>query len=250
MAFVSGSALPGSRGRTVPRICSLRMARERTFVAVKPDGVNRGLVGRIVTRFEERGFQLIGMKALVPSRELAETHYEALSEKPFYPALVDFISSGPVCAMVWEGEDAVATARSMIGATNPRASAPGTIRGDFALDVGRNGSDAVETADREIGIWFDKKELCEWSPTQNAWVNKKPHAAIKVVLARREEPHGPRQLQIHAEDIRHKAPKRKDAGYRRDYKVDEQKPVLHCVEVNFNQVFSIFNSAIQKFSFR
>lgn len=169
MAFVAGSALPGSRARSAPRVCTVRMVRERTFVAVKPDGVNRGLVGRIVTRFEERGFQLVAMKALVPSKELAETHYAALSEKPFYPALVDFISSGPVCAMVWEGEDAVSTARSMIGATNPRASAPGTsayssylacralfyslsylrvferlrsapataVRGDFALDVGR-----------------------------------------------------------------------------------------------------------------
>ena len=102
------------------------MARERTFIAVKPDGVNRGIVGKIMTRFEDRGFQLIAMKALVPSRQLAETHYAALSEKPFYSALVDFISSGPVCAMVWEGEEAVSTARSMIGATNPRASAPGT----------------------------------------------------------------------------------------------------------------------------
>lgn len=125
MAFVSGAALPASCTRT-QRTCNVRMARERTFVAVKPDGVNRGLIGRIVTRFEDRGFQLIGMKALVPSRELAETHYAALSEKPFYPALVDFISSGPVCAMVWEGEDAVSTARTMIGATNPRASSPGT----------------------------------------------------------------------------------------------------------------------------
>lgn len=126
MAFVSGAALPRVRTTRQRHACDVSMARERTFVAVKPDGVNRGIVGKIMTRFEDRGFQLIAMKALVPSRELAETHYAALAEKPFYPALVDFISSGPVCAMVWEGEEAVATARSMIGATNPRASAPGT----------------------------------------------------------------------------------------------------------------------------
>lgn len=137
MAFVSGAALPRTRPARAP-VCGVRMARERTFVAVKPDGVQRGVVGRIVTRFEDRGFKLVALKALVPSRELAQTHYAALAEKPFYPKLVDFISSGPVCAMVWEGEDAVATARSMIGQTSPRASAPGTIRGDFALDVGRN----------------------------------------------------------------------------------------------------------------
>lgn len=127
MAFVGVSALPVSSGRIRSARCSpVRMARERTFVAVKPDGVNRGVVGQIISRFENRGFQLIGLKAVVPSRELAETHYAALASKPFYPGLVDFISSGPVCAMVWEGEDAVSTARAMIGATNPRASAPGT----------------------------------------------------------------------------------------------------------------------------
>lgn len=128
MAFVSHiAALPRATApRTSTGRCDVRMARERTFIAVKPDGVNRGVVGKIISRFEDRGFQLIGLKALVPPRSLAETHYAALSSKPFYPDLVDFISSGPVCAMVWEGEDAVTTARKMIGETNPRASNPGT----------------------------------------------------------------------------------------------------------------------------
>ncbi len=125
MAFVAGAALPTHRAARSNR-CTPRMARERTFVAVKPDGVQRGLIGRVVSRFEDRGFQLVAMKTLVPSRELAETHYAALQSKPFYPSLVDFISSGPVCAMVWEGEDAVATARTMIGQTSPTASAPGS----------------------------------------------------------------------------------------------------------------------------
>lgn len=110
---------------------------ERTFIAIKPDGMNRGLLGNIISRFEAKGYKLVGIKTIVPSRELAETHYEALSSKPFFPDLVDFITSGPVCAMVWEGEGVVATARRMIGETNPLASNPGTIRGDFGIDVGR-----------------------------------------------------------------------------------------------------------------
>lgn len=110
---------------------------ERTFIAVKPDGMNRGLLGGVISRFEAKGYKLAGIKTIVPTRELAETHYAALSEKPFFSKLVDFITSGPVCAMVWEGTGVVATARKMIGETNPLASAPGTIRGDFGVDVGR-----------------------------------------------------------------------------------------------------------------
>lgn len=117
---------------------NLRMAREeRTFIAVKPDGMNRGLLGNIISRFEAKGFKLVAIKTLVPSRQLAETHYAALSAKPFFSGLVDFIISGPVCAMIWEGEHVVKAARTMIGATSPLESAPGTIRGDFAVDVGR-----------------------------------------------------------------------------------------------------------------
>lgn len=106
-------------------------------MAVKPDGMNRGLLGQIISRFEAKGFKLVAIKTLVPSRALAEKHYAALSEKPFFKKLVDFIISGPVCAMVWEGEGVVAASRKLIGETAPLASAPGTIRGDFGVAVGR-----------------------------------------------------------------------------------------------------------------
>lgn len=112
-------------------------ATERTFLAVKPDGMNRGVLGDIIARFENKGYKLVGIKTLVPSKELAETHYASLSSKPFFKDLVDFITSGPVCAMVWEGIEVVKTARKMIGETNPLDSAPGTIRGDYGVDIGR-----------------------------------------------------------------------------------------------------------------
>eukprot|EP00188_Purpureofilum_apyrenoidigerum_P003790 Plantae.Rhodophyta-Purpureofilum_apyrenoidigerum.ctg40575.p1 GENE.Plantae.Rhodophyta-Purpureofilum_apyrenoidigerum.ctg40575~~Plantae.Rhodophyta-Purpureofilum_apyrenoidigerum.ctg40575.p1 ORF type:complete len:225 (-),score=39.68 Plantae.Rhodophyta-Purpureofilum_apyrenoidigerum.ctg40575:107-709(-) len=146
---------------------------ERTFVAVKPDGTNRGVVGDIISRFEKRGYKLVALKALKPSKDLAKTHYEALSSKPFYDALVEFICSGLVVAMVWEGKNVVATARKMIGATNPQESNPGTIRGDYAVDVGRNvihGSDAVQTAEREIKLWFKDEEVVEWDRSNDIWV--------------------------------------------------------------------------------
>lgn len=110
---------------------------DRTFIAVKPDGMNRALLGNVISRFEAKGFVLVAIKTLVPSRQLAKTHYAALSDKPFFSDLVDFITSGPVCAMVWQGDGVVATGRTMIGKTSPTDSAPGTIRGDFGIDVGR-----------------------------------------------------------------------------------------------------------------
>lgn len=146
---------------------------ERTFIAIKPDGVERGLIGEIIQRFEKKGFTLVGLKAMKVSRELAETHYGEHKEKPFFGGLVDFITSGPVIAMVWEGEGAIAAARKMIGATKPLESAPGTIRGDFGVTVGRNiihGSDAPETAQREIGLWFTDDELVGWQPSMTSWI--------------------------------------------------------------------------------
>lgn len=142
------------------------MASERTFIAIKPDGVQRNLVGEIISRFERKGFQLVGMKLIAVPKELAEEHYAEHKERPFFGGLIDFITSGPVVAMVWQGVNVVAGARSMIGATAPSASAPGTIRGDFGLTVGRNiihGSDAVETAQREIALWFKDNELASWT---------------------------------------------------------------------------------------
>ena len=130
---------------------------ERTYIMIKPDGVQRRLVGEIIRRFENRGLQLTALKMLTPSREIAEKHYAVHSEKPFFGDLVDFVTSGPVVAMVWEGPDAVALTRQMIGATKPINAQPGTIRGDFTCDVMSNlihGSDSPENAAAEIALWF------------------------------------------------------------------------------------------------
>ncbi|MEB3828182.1 nucleoside-diphosphate kinase [Phormidium sp. CCY1219] len=146
---------------------------ERTFIAIKPDGVQRGLVGEIIRRFEAKGFLLVGMKLTQVSREQAEKHYDVHRERPFFESLVNFITSGPVVAMVWEGKGVVASARKLIGATNPLTSEPGTIRGDFGVDVGRNlihGSDAIETAEREINLWFSQEELTTWESSVSSWL--------------------------------------------------------------------------------
>ena len=146
---------------------------ERTFIAIKPDGVQRGLVGEIIGRFEAKGFTLIGLKLLIASQELAERHYDIHKERPFFKDLVSFITSGPLVAMVWEGDGVVASARRIIGATNPLTAEPGTIRGDFAVSIGRNiihGSDAIETAQREISLWFTDAELANWESTMKPWL--------------------------------------------------------------------------------
>lgn len=148
------------------------MSAERTFIAIKPDGVQRGLVGEIIGRFERKGFKLVGLKQLTPSRELAESHYGVHRERPFFAGLVEFITSGPVVAMAWEGEGVIAAARLMIGATKPLEAAPGTIRGDLAVNIGRNvihGSDGPDTAAFELGLWFGDSELNAWSPADQGW---------------------------------------------------------------------------------
>ena len=135
---------------------------ERTFIMVKPNGYARGLVGEVVARFERRGLELKGMKLMRIPRELAERHYAEHREKPFFGELVDFITSGPVVAMVWEGNEAITVARTMMGATDPVKAAPGTIRGDFATVMAENvvhGSDGPESAQREIGLFFAAGEL-------------------------------------------------------------------------------------------
>lgn len=135
---------------------------ERTYIMVKPDGVQRRLSGEIIRRFENRGLKLVGLKLVTPSRETAEKHYEVHKERPFYGELVDFVTSGPVVAMVWEGPDAVKLGRQMIGATKPVDAVPGTIRGDYTCDMMSNlihGSDAPETAAAEISLWFKPEEL-------------------------------------------------------------------------------------------
>lgn len=135
---------------------------ERTYIMVKPDGVQRRLVGEIIRRFETRGLRLVGLKMLTPTRELAEAHYAVHSEKPFFGELVDFITSGQVVAMVWEAKDAIKLCRNMIGALKPLEAVPGTIRGDYTTEVQTNlvhGSDAPETAAQEIALWFKPEEL-------------------------------------------------------------------------------------------
>ena len=146
---------------------------ERTFIMIKPDGVQRGLVGDIISRFETKGFSLVGMKFMSVSRELAEKHYGVHKERPFFKGLVEFITSSPVVAMVWEGEGVVGSARTLIGATNPISSAPGTIRGDYGVTIGRNiihGSDAIETAQSEIALWFSDDELAAWDSCAKSWI--------------------------------------------------------------------------------
>ncbi|MEQ8995199.1 MAG: nucleoside-diphosphate kinase [Coleofasciculus sp. B1-GNL1-01] len=146
---------------------------ERTFLMIKPDGVQRNLVGEIIQRLETKGFTLVGLKLMSVSRELAEQHYAVHKDKGFFAGLIEFITSGPVVAMVWEGEGIIASARKIIGATNPLSAEPGTIRGDFGVTVGRNlihGSDGADTAKEEIKLWFKDEELVSWQPTINPWI--------------------------------------------------------------------------------
>ena len=148
------------------------MTQERTFIAIKPDGVQRGFVSEIIGRFEKKGFKLVALKQLVPSKELAQNHYGVHKERPFFNDLVDFISSGPVVAMVWEGLGVISSARKMIGATKPLEAEPGTIRGDCSINIGRNivhGSDSPDNASYEINLWFKEDEICEWEPSDISW---------------------------------------------------------------------------------
>jgi nucleoside-diphosphate kinase len=146
--------------------------KEQTYIMIKPDGVQRGLVGSIISRFETRGFKLVALRLATPTTELLEAHYADLKEKKFFPGLIKYMSSGPVCCMIWEGLDAVKTGRKMLGETRPLDSAPGTIRGDYCLDVGRNichGSDSVDSATAEIKLWFGE-DVNEWYHHSSTWI--------------------------------------------------------------------------------
>jgi nucleoside-diphosphate kinase len=147
---------------------------ERTLVLVKPDGVQRRLVGEVITRFERRGLHLVALKLMRVDRDLAERHYAEHTGKPFFDGLVAFITSAPVVAMVWEGADAVAQVRAMMGATNPTAAAPGSIRGDLAVNIGNNvvhGSDSPGRGAEEVALFFTPDELIEWNAVDSAWVS-------------------------------------------------------------------------------
>ncbi len=148
---------------------------ERTLILVKPDGVQRGLIGEIIARFERRGLKLQGMKFIQMSPALARQHYQVHEGKPFYESLVGYITSGPVVAMVWAGKDAIAAARATMGATNPVQATPGTIRGDFGVEIGRNlvhGSDSPENGYQEVNLFFHEDELVDWARSNEAWIRE------------------------------------------------------------------------------
>lgn len=149
---------------------------EKTFAMIKPDGVQRGFVGEIIKRFENKGFKILGLKIMQVTDELAAQHYAEHQGKPFYDGLVEYITSGPVVAMVLSGNNVIKEVRKIMGVTNPLEAAPGTIRGDFALDIGRNiihGSDSPESADREIGIYFTPEEILDYTYLPEKWLYEK-----------------------------------------------------------------------------
>jgi len=146
---------------------------EKTFILVKPDGVQRGLIGEVIARLERRGLKMIGAKFMAVSLELAETHYGIHKGKPFYDGLIKYITSAPVMAMVWEGPNAVAAVRQTMGATRPTEASPGSVRHDFGLEVGRNithASDSPENGEKEVTLWFKPEELVEWGRAVDEWV--------------------------------------------------------------------------------
>ncbi|MHB1405760.1 MAG: nucleoside-diphosphate kinase [Desulfitobacteriaceae bacterium] len=148
---------------------------ERTFLMLKPDAVQRGLVGQVIARFESKGFKLVGMKLMQVDQDLAEEHYAEHRGKPFFEPTVNYITSSPVVAMVWEGKNVVASAREMMGATNPANASPGSIRGAFGVDISRNiihGSDSVGSANREISLYFKGEELVAYQKAGEEWLSE------------------------------------------------------------------------------
>jgi len=146
---------------------------EKTFVLIKPDGVQRGLIGEVITRLERRGLRLIGAKFMQVSQELAETHYGIHKGKPFYEGLIQYITSSPVMAMVWQGNNAVAAVRQTMGSTNPLEATPGSVRHDFGMDIGRNithASDSPENGEKETALWFKPEELIDWISVTDTWI--------------------------------------------------------------------------------
>ena len=146
---------------------------QTTLVLIKPDGLQRGLAGEIIGRLERRGLQLVGMKLMRVDEALAHRHYEAHVERPFFPGLVQFITSSPIIAMAVRGPNSVELARQTMGATNPAAAAPGTVRGDFGIDIGRNlihGSDSPEAAEREVSLFFAPEEIVDWRRSAEEWI--------------------------------------------------------------------------------
>lgn len=148
---------------------------ERTLVLVKPDGIQRGLVGEVISRLERRGLKLVAMKLMRVDEALARQHYAEHVDRPFFHGLVEFITSAPLVAMVWEADNAVEVVRKTMGETSPAVSGPGTIRGDLALDIGRNlvhGSDSLVSAQREVGLFFSSEEIFDYSRSADPWIKE------------------------------------------------------------------------------
>ena len=148
---------------------------EKTLVLIKPDGVQRGLSGEIISRFENRGLKLVGLKLMQVTDQLAKQHYNEHPERPFFPGLVNFITSGPIIAMAWEGDNAISIVRQTMGTTNPVEASPGTIRGDLAINIGRNvvhGSDGPESAERELDLFFNQGEILDYSRCTDSWITE------------------------------------------------------------------------------
>ena len=148
---------------------------ERTLVLIKPDGLQRGLVGEIVSRLERRGLKLVGMKLIRLEEALARQHYAEHVDRPFFPGVVEFVSSAPLVAMVWEADHVVEIARNTMGETDPAKAAPGTIRGDLGVNIGRNlvhGSDSAESASREIGLFFRQEEIVNYTRSTDSWITE------------------------------------------------------------------------------
>ncbi len=165
-----------SDAASIPRHGVPGTPNERTFIAIKPDGVQRHLVAEVIRRFEAKGYKLVGLKLVQPTEKFAAQHYADLSKKPFFPALIKYFSSGPVVAMVWEGTEAIKNGRKIVGATNPADAEMGSIRGDFCVAIGRNvihGSDGPDGARDEINLWFNDAEICSWQAADYAWVYEK-----------------------------------------------------------------------------
>ena len=146
---------------------------ERTFIMVKPDGTQRGLTHKVMARFEKKGYKNVAAKIYKPSENLLKVHYGHLKDKPFFPKIMEYMTSAPVFCMVWEGADVVNAGRKILGVTDPKKAAPGTIRGDYGIDIGRNvchGSDSVEAAQKEIAMWFDCNEICDYEKCTKTWI--------------------------------------------------------------------------------
>eukprot|EP01120_Amphizonella_sp_Union-15-10_P002508 TRINITY_DN1277_c0_g1_i1.p1 TRINITY_DN1277_c0_g1~~TRINITY_DN1277_c0_g1_i1.p1 ORF type:complete len:225 (+),score=35.31 TRINITY_DN1277_c0_g1_i1:48-722(+) len=172
LSYGSSQALV-SADDTVPLVGQPGSNLERTFIAIKPDGVQRAIVGEVISRFEKKGYKLVAIKMLTPTVPFAEEHYSDLSNKPFFSGLVKYFSSGPVVAMVWEGRNVIKGGRKLVGATNPDDSEPGSIRGDLCIDVGRNiihGSDSPASAAKEIKHWFSEKEAARYRSHSEPWI--------------------------------------------------------------------------------